>query len=141
LITVNKLLFKIPVFFIGIKTEGIFYYFSIKFDLMQPEDRLSIPDEIISVSNLVQGTTIARIREQLIPLINELINKDFHALVQLLYRIDVDEKKIKVYLNQNTNKDSAPLIADLIIERQLQKIQSRKYFSNGNNHQSEEEKW
>ncbi|HEY5463350.1 MAG TPA: hypothetical protein VIJ95_08840 [Hanamia sp.] len=108
---------------------------------MQPEDRLSIPDEIISVSNLVQETTIAMIREQLIPLINELINKDFHALVQLLYRIDVDEKKIKVYLNQNINKDSAPLIADLIIERQLQKMQSRKYFSNRNNHQREEEKW
>lgn len=107
---------------------------------MQPENQLSIPDKIISVSNLVQERTIAWIREQLIPLINELINKDFHALIQLLYRIDVDEKKIKVYLNQNTNKDSAPLIADLIIERQLQKMQSRKYFSNRNNPQGEEEK-
>jgi hypothetical protein len=74
-------------------------------------------------------------------LINELINKDFQSLIQLLYRIDVDEKKIRVYLEQQQNEESAPLLADLIIERQSQKIASQKYFSSKKYPESDEEKW
>ncbi|MDP4284989.1 MAG: hypothetical protein Q8891_11225 [Bacteroidota bacterium] len=81
------------------------------------------------------------IRGKLIALINDLINKDFSALLQLLYRVDVDEKKIRLYLNENTNEDSASVLADLIIERQLQKIESRKLFRESGNSKSEEERW
>ncbi len=108
---------------------------------MQSENITSIPEKIISVTNSIQKIPDDEIREKLIALINELINKDFHALVQLLYRIDVDEKKIRLYLNQNTNEDSASLLADLIIERQLQKIESKKQFRRNKNHESDEEKW
>ena len=41
------------------------------------------------------------IKGRLIILINELINKDFSSLVQLLYRIDVDENKLKENLKQH----------------------------------------
>ena len=108
---------------------------------MQSENQISIPEKVIAVTNSIEKKPDGEIREQLIALINELINKDFHALVKLLYRIDIDEKKIRLYLNQNTNKDSASIIADLIIERQLQKIDSRKQFSETKNHESNEEKW
>jgi hypothetical protein len=80
-------------------------------------------------------------RQQLIFLINELINKDFHSLVQLLYRIDVNENKIRTFLDQNTERDSAIILADLIIERQLQKVESRHRFSSKNKPASDEEKW
>lgn len=108
---------------------------------MQSENITSIPEKIVSVTNSIQQIPESEKREQLITLINELINKDFQALVQLLYRIDVDEKKIRLYLNQNINEDSASIIADLIIERQLQKIESKKDFSNKKNGESDEEKW
>jgi len=61
-------------------------------------------------------------------------------LLQLLYRIDVDEKKIRYYLEENRNEDSASVLADMIIKRQLQKIESRKDFSQKYN-ESDEEKW
>jgi len=101
----------------------------------------NIPDEIVSVSNSLEEDSTQKIREKLIVLLNELINKDFHSLIQLLYRIDVNEKKIRHYLNQKTNEDSASVIADLIIERQLQKIESRKKFSTKNIIEPDEEKW
>ena len=108
---------------------------------MQSDSTLSIPEKIISVSNSIEGKPIEKIREQLISLINELINKDFHALVQLLYRIDVDEKKIRHYLDTNKNEDSAFILADMIIERQFEKIKSKKHYSKKNDHESDEEKW
>ncbi len=108
---------------------------------MQSENQSSLPEKIISVSNSIENKTAAEIREQLISLLNELINKDFHALVQLLYRIDVNEKRIRHYLEINKNEDSSSVLADMIIERQLQKIESRRDFSKKNDHESDEEKW
>ena len=108
---------------------------------MQSKNQLSIPEKIIFVTDSIQKMPGIEIREQLIELINELIKKDFHALVQLLYRIDVNEKKIRTYLDQNKNENSASILADLIIERQLQKIESRKQFRGNKNHESDEEKW
>lgn len=72
--------------------------------------------------------------------INDLINNDFSLLVQLLYRIDVNESKLKRLLKENNTVDAAGIIASLIIERQLQKIRSRKESSRDNNF-DEEEKW
>lgn len=96
---------------------------------MASENQTSIPDKIVSAANSIQGKPPEEIREQLIYLLNELINTDFHALVQLLYRIDVDEKKLKQVLVDHTGTDAASIIADLVISRQLQKIASKEAFS------------
>jgi|SRR6185312_16065125 len=114
---------------------------SIKFDLMKSQSPLSITEKIIDITSSIQSASFDKIRLKLISLINELINKDFDALVQLLYRIDVSEKKIRAVLDQNMETDSAGILADLIIERQLQKIESRKHFSNRSSPESDEEKW
>ena len=108
---------------------------------MESQSPLSITEKIIDVTSSIQSASLDKIRLKLISLINELINKDFDAVVQLLYRIDVSEKKIRSVLDQNTETDSASILADLIIERQLQKIESRKHFSNRSGPESDEEKW
>lgn len=108
---------------------------------MESQNPLSITEKIIDVTSSIQSAPFDKIRLKLISLINELINKDFDSLVQLLYRIDVSEKKIRAILDQNTGADSATILADLIIERQLQKIESRKHFSNKSEPKSDEEKW
>jgi hypothetical protein len=72
--------------------------------------------------------------------INQLIQNSFEQLVHLLYRIDVDEKKLKTVLLNNSGRDAGILIAELIINRQLQKIQSRDLFTNDDTI-PEEEKW
>lgn len=98
---------------------------------MQQEDKISIPDKIIAVTNSIQATPSSDVKGRLISFINDLINKDFYALVQLLYRVDVNEKRLKACLKQNEKSDAALIIADLIIERQLQKIASKKQYDSG----------
>jgi hypothetical protein len=67
-------------------------------------------------------------RQYIIKQINELINKDFQHLLFILYRIDVSEEKVKNLLQANNGENAAAIIADLIIERQRQKILSRQQF-------------
>ena len=70
------------------------------------------------------------LENQLAIYINELIDKDFNKLVNLLYRIDISEHKLKIALqNEDKTISSSKTIAKLIIERQLQKLEFRKKFS------------
>lgn len=58
--------------------------------------------------------------------INYLIINDFSMLVQILYRIDVSEQKIKSLLKENKGSDAGKILASLIIERQMEKTRSRQ---------------
>ena len=80
-------------------------------------------------------------RQKLQAVINQMINTDFQKLVNILYRIDVNERKLKYLLQENVGEDAPVIIADLIIERQMEKIKTRKQFSRHNDDTSEEEKW
>ena len=73
--------------------------------------------------------------------INRLINNDFDKLIAYLYRIDVNEQKLKSLLQQTPNEDAGNVIATLIIERQQQKVKTRQQFSQPEHDVDEEEKW
>jgi lipoprotein NlpI len=86
------------------------------------------------------------LQAQLAAHINQLIKDDFQKLVGYLYRIDVHEQKLKTLLKQHPDEDAGNIIAELIIERQLQKIKTRQHSDNYRNSQrdnefNEEEKW
>ncbi len=66
--------------------------------------------------------------EQLADYVNEMIVHDFTGLLNLLYRLDVSEDKIRKLLNEMQQEDAGRIIAATIIERQLQKIQSRAAY-------------
>ncbi|MDE3125665.1 MAG: hypothetical protein KGK14_09140 [Bacteroidota bacterium] len=78
--------------------------------------------------------------EQIRNAIAFLIESDFYGLIQLLYRIDVDEQLLRKTLQDHPNQDAADLITQLLIHRQAQKIAWRKNMQE-NNDISEEEKW
>lgn len=58
--------------------------------------------------------------------INRLIEADFNALVSILYRVDVNEAKLKELLRTAAGEDAGRIMARLIIERQMQKIITRR---------------
>ena len=58
--------------------------------------------------------------------INDLILNDMEQLIRILYRVDVDEAKLRELLRQHPGQDAADIISRLIVDRQLQKIQLRK---------------
>ena len=100
-----------------------------------------IADKIVEITHSLPPDAVNEIRKKLLVLINDLINEDFQSLLQLLYRIDVNEKKIRHYLNEKPHEDAASVLADLIIERQLQKMDTRKKFRTNPGKDSAEEKW
>ncbi len=70
-----------------------------------------------------------RLKRELSAYLNELLQHDFSALVQLLYRTDVSEQKLKTVLKENKEADAGDLIAGLLIQRQAEKIAALKSFS------------
>jgi hypothetical protein len=73
--------------------------------------------------------------------LNKLILDDFDKLVTLLYRIDVSEHKLKNMLAEHPGADAGEIIAQLIIDRQIQKIQLKKQMSSEDDKSCEEERW
>jgi len=73
--------------------------------------------------------------------INDLVNNDFQKLVSILYRMDVNETKLKQLLKDNPGTDAGMIIADLMIERQAEKIKSREQYSKRDENIHDDEKW
>ena len=91
--------------------------------------------------DLPNTSSYEQLKEKLSHHVNHLIQFDFQKLVTVLYRIDVNEEKLKFMLEENTDKDASSIIADLIIERQIQKIKYRQQFSQGDKKMDDEDKW
>ena len=72
--------------------------------------------------------------------INELLISDFQKLISILYRVDINEQRLKTLLKENPGTDAGLIIADLMIERQLQKIKSRQQYRRDENI-SDDGKW
>lgn len=79
--------------------------------------------------------------QKLADYINHLINHDFNRLISLLYRMDVNEKKLREILSGNQGANAGMVIAHLMIERQAEKIKSRKAFRQRDENTGDEEKW
>ena len=73
--------------------------------------------------------------------INHLIVNDFNKLIYILYRADINETKLNKLLAENKKEDAGKIIAALFIQRQLEKIKSRKENSAINIDIDEEERW
>ena len=95
--------------------------------------------DVLAVS--LTGSRWEDVRQTVYERIQYLVANDFQKLVEVLYRIDVDERKLKNILSSNKDKDAAIIIGDLIIERQLEKWKSRNQFRRKDDDIAEEDKW
>lgn len=78
--------------------------------------------------------------EQMASFINDLIDKDFARLVQILYRLDVSEDKLKSVLLEHPTGDAGNMIAILIMERIAQREKAKELFKQEGDI-PEDEKW
>jgi hypothetical protein len=83
----------------------------------------------------------ADLRMLLIDRINDMIVGDFTALTYLLYRVDVNEKQLRKLLEENKETFAAAIIADLVIERQLEKKKLREKYKSDSDNIPDEERW
>jgi len=70
-----------------------------------------------------------QLRVLLIDAFAYLIDNDFPKLIQILYKADVDQYKLKELLETVEGSSSAEVIADAYIARQMAKIETWKKYS------------
>lgn len=81
-------------------------------------------DALVDVSNLTYNSLLDRLTQ----IVDHLISKDFNRLLNALYRIDVSEVKLKSVLAKRP-ENTPTVIAQMILDRELQKVASRKKHS------------
>lgn len=92
--------------------------------------------------DLQEGLSMDEVKNVIADHVNLLISNNFNKLISILYRLDINESKLKKLLADSRDEDAGMIIADLIIERQKQKLISRERFQNkGENNIDENEKW
>ncbi|WP_316815360.1 hypothetical protein [Pedobacter nyackensis] len=69
------------------------------------------------------------LRARLIEAFAYLLDNNISKMMNILYRTDVNEEKLKALLISNSNLPSAEVIADAYISRQKEKVETRKKYS------------
>ena len=69
------------------------------------------------------------LRNLLAKRIGEMIDHEFHNFVNTLYRMDIDEAKVKQALAKQPFSQALDEVAEMIIQRQIRKIITRKQYS------------
>ena len=95
---------------------------------MDGDPNLTVQTLLSSQFDISIQTDYESFQNELAARINELIQTDFTNLVNILYRIDVDESKLRQTLKNKINEDPGYTIAKLVIERQLEKVKIRNDF-------------
>ena len=70
-----------------------------------------------------------QVREVMINAFAYLIDHDFQKLLQILYKADVDQDKLKFALENTENSTSAAVIADAYMARQKAKVVTWEKYS------------
>jgi hypothetical protein len=96
--------------------------FLINKDLGSQEEGMIIP-----VSSLDRNV----IREKLAVLIAHLMQNNFEKLCQAMYRLDVSEAKFDQVMNAKSIGEIPYAVADLVIEREMQKVRTRIMHKRG----------
>lgn len=92
--------------------------------------QLIIKDFSLEATDLPEGISkIDELRTALRKIISYLLDRDMSRLLLALYRIDVSETKVKQVLAEAKPEEIADAITDLIIERELQKVETRIKYS------------
>ncbi|MFT2011140.1 hypothetical protein ACMA1I_20895 [Pontibacter sp. 13R65] len=79
-----------------------------------------------------EASTMDGLHRQTAAAVNHLLRHNFSQLLQILYRIDVDEQKVKQVMTCPSTDEVADSMAHLIIKRELQKVQTRFMYNRQN---------
>lgn len=70
------------------------------------------------------------LKNKLKKIIEHLLQADFERLLNAMYRLDIDETRFKSLLSGVHGNDVSGKLAEIVIERELQKIETRMKFKN-----------
>ena len=77
---------------------------------------------------MLTSENIEMFRDKLIQVINLLLHTDYHRLLNAMYRLDINEKLFREAFSGMHSPNVAARLADLVIEREKEKIETRKKY-------------
>ena len=83
-----------------------------------------------------EGAVWAELKAALMGRLKELIAHDFERLVQAMYRMDVQESKFAAAMACSSVNEQAAALAEIVLERELQRLAFRKKYRQGGNGQT-----
>jgi hypothetical protein len=81
--------------------------------------------KLFNTDDLQQTQSLAELQHKVALAVQHLLQTDLNRLLNILYRIDVDEQQVKQAMLLPSEPEVADRIAQLIIKRELQKAQTR----------------
>lgn len=89
---------------------------------LQKDFALPVMSEVLSEEELVSLLT---------PLIKTMLDRDFERLLQICYRVDLGEEKLKTILHKSDPETLASDLARALVARQILKAEIRRKYSEG----------
>ena len=74
---------------------------------------------------------IQAVKQILVERIIEMMDRNYERFMTTLYRIDLDEAKVNFIISNAKIPEIPELLADMIIERQLQRIRTQIMYKQG----------
>ena len=88
-------------------------------------------DFSLAKNSLPEVNDMHLIREHMVAKVAELMSKDYERFITNLYRIDVSESKVSEIMHSKDRTTIHEKLADLIIERQLQRVKTQILYHEG----------
>ena len=88
----------------------------------------SLEQLLSGIEKIPSGNDRDSLKQLMAERVNQLILTDFDRLLHILYRVDVDERKLRRLLSEHPSTDAAVIIADMLLSRQEEKIKMRSSF-------------
>lgn len=90
----------------------------------------ALTNTIVSGYDIPEGQDYDRILAQISEIVYEMLDNQQDLLFSYLYRLDVDENQIKMALHHANTSFPHTALAKLILDRQIQRLKTRKQYKN-----------
>ena len=93
-------------------------------DFLLDEDSVQLKD--------YQGNLFEQLFEVVYPIINKLITNNYQQFLNTLYRIDVNELRLKQEMSKVDANQYSEVVTRLVLQKELQKVIIRNIYSTRN---------
>jgi hypothetical protein len=95
------------------------------------QDTILLLQKDFEISREKEAASKEELIELLLPIIRQMLNRDFERLLQICYRVDLGENKLKQILHESEPELMAFDLAKALVERQMLKIEIKRRYSGG----------
>lgn len=99
--------------------------------MRQLEKDFSLDEDSVQLKDY-QGNLFEQLFEVVYPIINKLITNNYQQFLNTLYRIDVNEFKLKQEMSKVDANQYSEVVTRLVLQKELQKVIIRNIYSTKN---------